>query len=114
MTERACNVAPADLDHNPLNLYNKGVFVCDGTFATTDYDPTRTSWTAGINRELSREMSAYVRIDHGIHFLDFNAAAYSPTGHTPPELTIENFEIGLKYQAQWIYADVAAYRKIFS
>ena len=114
MTERICNVGPVDLDHNPANLYNKSVSVCDGTFATTDYNPTRTSWTAGINRELSREMSAYVRIDHGIHFLNFEDVAYRPTGQTPPELTVENFEIGLKYQAHWIYADVAAYRKIFS
>jgi outer membrane receptor protein involved in Fe transport len=114
MTVRACNVSPIDLDHDPLNLYNKGVSVCNGTFATTDYDPTRTSWTAGVNRELARDLSVYGRIDHGIHFLNFNEAAYSPTGQTPPELTIENVEVGLKYQAHWIYADVAAYRKIFS
>ena len=114
MTVRVCKVSPMDLDHNPLNLYNKGVYTCNGTFTTTDYDPTRTSWTAGINRELARELSVYGRIDHGIHFLNFNDAAYSPTGQTPPELTIENVEIGLKYQAHWIYADVAAYRKIFS
>lgn len=114
MTERACNTTPIDLDPNPLNLYNKGVYTCDGTFTTTDYDPTRTSWTAGVNRELARDLSAYGRIDHGIHFLNFNDVWYRPTGQTPPELTIENVEVGLKYQAHWIYADVAAYRKIFS
>lgn len=114
LTERACNTSPIDLDHNPFNLYNKGVYTCNGTFATTDYDPTRTSWTAGINRELARDLSVYARIDHGIHFLSFDDAMYSPTGQTPPELTIENVEIGLKYQAHWIYADLSAYRKIFS
>ena len=114
MTERVCNTSPIDLDHNPLNLYNKGVSTCNGTFTTTHYDPTRTSWTAGINRELARDLSAYGRIDHGIHFLNFNDVAYVPTGETGPELTIENVEFGLKYQARWIYADLAAYRKIFS
>jgi outer membrane receptor protein involved in Fe transport len=114
MTIRVCNFAPMDLDHNPLNLYNKGVNTCNGTFTTTDYDPTRTSWTAGVNREVARDLSVYGRVDHGIHFLNFNGAAYSPTGQTAPELTIENVEVGLKYQAHWIYADLAAYRKIFS
>jgi len=114
LTEHACNATPIDLDHNPLNLYNKGVPTCNGTFTTTDYDPTRTSWTVGVNRELARELSVYGRFDHGIHFLSFNEVSYSPTGQTPPEQTIENIEIGLKYQARWIYADVAAYRKIFS
>jgi hypothetical protein len=114
MTERVCNTTPIDLDHNPLNLYNKGVQTCNGTFTTTDYDPTRTSWTAGVNREVARDMSVYGRIDHGIHFLSFSDVMGLATGQTPPELTIENLEIGLKYQAHWIYADVAAYRKIFS
>jgi outer membrane receptor protein involved in Fe transport len=114
MTVRVCNFPPMDLDHNPLNLYNKGVSTCNGTFTTTDYDPTRTSWTVGVNRELARDLSVYGRIDHGIHFLSFNEAAFSPTGQTPPELTIENLEFGLKYQAHWIYTDIAAYRKIFS
>jgi hypothetical protein len=114
LTERVCNPAPIDLDHNPLNLYNKGVPTCNGTFTTTDYDPTRMSWTAGVNRELLRELSVYGRVDHGIHFLSFNDVWFSPTGQTPPEQTVESLEIGLKYQAQWIYADLSAYRRIFS
>jgi outer membrane receptor protein involved in Fe transport len=39
---------------------------------------------------------------------------YAATGETGPELTIENIEFGLRYQAPWIYADLAVYRKIFS
>jgi len=114
MTESICNVTAIDLDDNPLNLYNKGVLTCDGTFATTHYDPTRVSWTAGVNRELTSDLSVYARVDNGIHFLSFNDVANIPTGQTPPELTVENVEFGLRYQARWLYADVAAYRKIFS
>jgi hypothetical protein len=114
MTESICNVTPIDLDDNPLNLYNKGVLTCDGTFATTHYAPTRVSWTAGVNRELMSDLSVYARVDNGVHFLSFNDVQYIPTGQTPPELTIENVEFGLRYQAHWLYADVAAYRKIFS
>jgi outer membrane cobalamin receptor len=114
LTEHVCNATPIDLDHNPANLYSKGVMSCNGTFATTQYDPTRTSWTAGVNRELAREFSVYGRVDQGIRFLSFYEVWYFPTGQTPPEQTIENIEIGLKYQTRWIYADLTAYRKIFS
>src|SRR5262249_42078242 len=86
----------------------------DGTFATTHYDPTRVSWTAGVNRELMSDLSVYARVDNGVHFLSFNDVEYIPTGQTPPELTVENVEFGLRYHAHWLYADVAAYRKIFS
>ena len=98
LTERACNPTPIDLDHNPLNLYNKGLLMCDGTFTTTDYDPTRMSWTAGVNRELLRELSVYGRVDHGVHFLSFNDVWYIPTGQTPPEQTIKGVEVGLKFR----------------
>jgi hypothetical protein len=114
LTERACNVTPVDIDQNPLNLYNKGVPTCNGTFITTDYDPKGVSWTVGANRELLRELSVYGRADHGAHFQTFNELWYSPTARIPPKYTIQGFEIGLKYQARWIYADLSAYRRLFS
>jgi hypothetical protein len=111
---RVCNVSPIDLDHNPLDLYNKSVLICDGTFHTVDYDPTRTSWTAGLSRDLSSQLSAYGRVHHGVHFLSFTDVEFATTGQTPPEQTIEGYEVGLKYQAPWIYADLTAYRRTFS
>lgn len=59
-----------DLDNNPL--YNNGTPVCNGTFTTTDYKPTRGSWTVGANYEFTSNMSAYARYNTGIHFLDFD------------------------------------------
>lgn len=114
LTERLCNTAAVDLDHNPLNLYNKGVQACDGTFTTTHYDPTRTSWTAGVSRELLRELSVYGRVDHGVHFLSFSDVWGYMSGQTPPEQTVRGFEVGLKYQSPWLYADLTAYRRTFS
>jgi hypothetical protein len=111
---RLCNLNSMNLDNNPLNLYDKGVPTCNGTFATTDYDPTRASWTVGVNKEVASDMSVYGRVDHGIHFLSFDDLLFTTTGQTPPEQTIENTEVGLRYQAHWLYADVAVYRKIFS
>jgi outer membrane receptor protein involved in Fe transport len=87
---------------------------CNGSFTTTNYDPTRTAWTVGVNNELRRDMSVFGRIGHGIHFLGFGDLFGTTTGHTPPEQTINSTEVGLKYEVHWLYADVVAYRKIFS
>jgi len=54
-------------------------------------------------------------VNKGHHFLDFdNGIRGNTTGNTPPLQTIFNTEVGFKYQTSLIYADITAYRKIFS
>ena len=71
-TNRVCNLTNVDLDGNPLTLYNNSVPVCNGTLAVTDYDEDFTSWTVGANYSFTDSMSAYVRVNRGGHFLDFD------------------------------------------
>jgi outer membrane receptor protein involved in Fe transport len=112
---KVCNRTDTNLDGNPLTLYDNVVGVCNGSFAITDYDPTHTSWTVGANYELAPNMSVYGRFNKGAHFLDFdNGIRGNATGATPPLQTITNTEVGFKYQTRWLYADITAYRKIFS
>ena len=57
--------------------------MCNGTFAITDYDEDFTSWTVGANYSFTDSMSAYVRVNRGGHFLDFdNGIRGSTTGNT--------------------------------
>jgi len=112
---RVCNLTNQNLDGNPLTLYDNAVPVCNGTIAVTDYEPNHTSWTVGANYELIENMSVYARYSDGVHFLDFdNGIRGSTTGHTPPEQTISNTEVGFKWQSKWLYMDLTAYRKIFT
>jgi outer membrane receptor protein involved in Fe transport len=114
-TNRVCNLVSSNLDGNPLTLYDNTVRVCDGTLAITDYDPSHTSWTAGVNYNLLENMSVYARYNEGVHFSDFdNGIRGSTTGNTPPLQTNSNREVGFKYQTSWIYADISAYRKVFT
>lgn len=114
-TNRVCNRTDQNLDGNPLTLYDNVVGVCNGTFAQTDYDKTPVSWTFGANYELADNMSVYGRVNKGHHFLDFdNGIRGSTTGNTPPLQDIFNTEVGFKIQTGWLYADLTAYRKIFS
>ncbi len=114
-SNRVCNLSPVNLDGNPLTVYDNATPVCNGTFIVTDYDPTRVPWTIGANYELSSNMSVYARVNKGYHYLDFdNGIRGNPTGHTPPEQSVDNQEIGFKYQASWIFADITAYHKKFT
>jgi TonB-dependent receptor-like protein len=114
-TNRVCNLTNQDLDGNPLTLYNNAVPVCNGSFATTDYDENFTSWTLGANYSFTDSSSAYVRVNRGGHFSDFdNGIRGNATGNTPPIQTVRNFEVGYKFQNELIYADISAYFRDFT
>jgi outer membrane receptor for Fe3+-dicitrate len=114
-TNNVCNLSNVDLDANPLTLYNNSVPVCNGTTAVTDYDESFTSWTVGANYSFTDSMSAYVRVNSGGHFLDFdNGIRGSTTGNTPPEQEIDNYEVGFKFQNELFYADISAYFRDFT
>ena len=114
-TNRVCNLSNVNLDGNPLTNYDNAVPVCNGTIADTDYDQNFTSWTVGANYSFTDNMSAYVRINRGGHFLDFdNGIRGSTTGNTPPMQVIRNYETGFKFQNQMFYADISAYWRDFS
>jgi outer membrane receptor for Fe3+-dicitrate len=114
-TNRVCNLTDVNLDDNDLTLYNNEVPVCNGTFAVTDYDEDFTSWTIGANYSFTDSMSAYVRVNRGGHFSDFdNGIRGSTTGNTPPIQLIRNYEVGFKFQNELIYADISTYFRDFT
>ena len=114
-TNHVCNRTDTNLDGDPLTLYDNVVGVCNGTFATTDYDEDYTSWTVGANYSFTDFMSAYVRVNRGGHFLDFdNGIRGQTTGNTPPLQLVRNYEGGFKFQNDLFYADISAYFRDFT
>ncbi|GGA39636.1 TonB-dependent receptor [Dyella nitratireducens] len=105
------NVATGDLDDNPYTLYNnKSRYLVPGSTAIR-YGKTAPSWTIGANYAFDEHMSAYARLSDGVHFPSFTDLATLP--NTPVE-KMHNMEIGFKYEANWIYADISAFRRLFS
>ncbi len=114
-TNHTCNLSNVDLDANPLTQYNNAVPVCNGTFATVDYDESFTSWTVGANYSFTDNMSAYVRVNRGGHFADFdNGIRGNAPGVTPPIQQVRNYEGGFKFQNDLFYADISAYFRDFT
>jgi outer membrane receptor protein involved in Fe transport len=114
MSNTVCNLSNVDLDNNPLTLYDNASARCNGTATTIDYKPTRVPWTVGVNYELASNMSVYGRVNKGYHYLDFdNGLRGSTTGNTPPEQSVENQEVGFKFQSSLVFADITVYHKSF-
>ncbi len=114
-TNNVCNLVDVDLDSNPDTLYDNATDVCDGTYARIDYEKTHPTWTAGANYAFTDHMSAYGRVNTGGHFLDFdNGIRGTTNGNFPPLHKVRNYEVGFKYQSDLLYADISAYRRVFS
>ncbi len=116
------NDTTMDLDANPLHLYNKGVSVLNGTFtsgvscetsgsnACTEYNHTFGSWTAGANYEITPHMSAYGRINYGVHFPGFDDLRSG----TPQTQGIKNYEVGYRVQTPQFYGVVSLWHRLFT
>ncbi|RDS85235.1 TonB-dependent receptor [Dyella psychrodurans] len=104
------NTTTGDLDANPYTLYNNGAQYFAPGQSYINYLKTAKSWTLGANYEFNPNMSAYIRVNQGIHFPGFDDLRGLPS---TPVQKIKNYEIGFKYQSDWIYADLSAYRRLF-
>ncbi len=117
-TSNVCNRSSSGaggLDGNPNTLYDNNVEVCNGTFARNTYKKSHPAFTAGANYAFTDRMSAYGRVNTGGHFLDFDNGIRGTTNDNyPPMQKIRNYEVGFKYQSPLLYADISAYRRVFS
>ena len=116
-----CNLSSIDADNNPLTDWNNTLGRCNGTVTTYTYNPTRVPWTFGANYEITRSMSVYARVNRGYHYLDFDNGLRDQTGNTVntwlyaqvPTQSVENQEVGFKYQDSLVFADITVYHRAF-
>ena len=106
------NTITTDLDDNKYTLYNNGSQVLGSGLNYIKYQKSAPSWTIGANYEFTPNMSAYIRLNDGVHFPGFDDLRGAYPGSVPVE-KIHNQEIGFKYQSSWVYVDVSAYHRLF-
>lgn len=113
--QRTCQTSPVQLG-TAYDLYDNKVPVCNGTFDYEHYQRTMPTYTAGLNYDFSRNMSAYVRVNNGVVFQNFDGIA-NTAHNTPPTFhpieTAHNYEIGYKFQNRFMYLDLSAYHRTF-
>ncbi|HME39238.1 MAG TPA: TonB-dependent receptor [Steroidobacteraceae bacterium] len=110
-----CNRSPVQLG-TAFDLWDNATPVCNGTYDVEHYSKNATSWTVGVNYEIFSNMSAYVRVNNGTHFDDFDNGirGVSPNGNFSPVETLKNYEGGFKFQNSIAYVDMSLYHKQFT
>ncbi|HWF99574.1 MAG TPA: TonB-dependent receptor [Steroidobacteraceae bacterium] len=113
--QRTCQTSPQQLG-TANDLYDNKVPICNGQYDFEHYERTMPEYTAGLNYTFTPNMSAYVRVNNGVHFLDFDDIA-NTAHNTPPTFhpieTAHNYEIGYKFQARYLYLDLNAWHRTF-
>jgi outer membrane receptor protein involved in Fe transport len=116
------NDSTENLDNNPLNLYNKGVSVANGTFTQgvscensgtaecTEFKHTLGSWSVGANYEITPHMALFGRVNQGVHFPGFDDLRSG----TPQTEGIRNYEVGYRAQTETIYGVFDVFHRTFT
>ncbi len=114
--QRTCNTTNQQLG-TAYDLWDNAVPVCNGSFDHEHYVRTRPTYTAGANYEFATNMSGYLRYNNGVHYDDFDNGIRDASQATPkgflPLGTVQNYEIGLKFQLPSAYLDLSTYYRTF-
>jgi outer membrane receptor protein involved in Fe transport len=103
------NTASADLDGNPLTLYNNGASVPDGSFHKVELDKTHSSLTAGVNYELNEHASLFGRVNSGFLFPSFD----NLRDGTNLTQKVRQYELGFKSESQFYSAYLTGFYNRF-
>src|SRR6185312_2768245 len=102
-----------------FDLWDNAVSLPDGTFSHGHENNTIPTFSVGANYEFNDNMSAYVRVNNGVLFENFddvrcniNNGSNGCPNRTPLQ-TVRNYEGGFKIQNKWTLIDASIYRKTF-
>jgi outer membrane receptor protein involved in Fe transport len=103
-----------------FDLWDNAVNLPNGTYSHGGEVNTFPTFSVGANYEFTDSMSAYVRVNDGVFFDNFDAVRCNvQEGNNgcpskPPLNTVRNYEAGFKIQNRYTYIDAAIYDKEFT
>jgi outer membrane receptor protein involved in Fe transport len=119
MHQQTTNLSATQLGTN-LDLWDNAVNLPNGTYSHSGEVNTFPTFSVGANYEFTDSMSAYVRINDGVFFDNFDSVRCNvQEGNNgcpakPPLNTVRNYEAGFKIQNRYTYVDAAIYDKEFT
>jgi outer membrane receptor protein involved in Fe transport len=115
LAQETTNTSPVQMG-SKYDLWDNAVDLPNGTWSHGDANHTMPTLSGGANYEFNNNMSAYVRVNNGVHFQNFDDVRCNNTGcpNNTPLQTMQNYEVGFKIQNRWMYVDASAYYKIFN
>jgi outer membrane receptor protein involved in Fe transport len=124
MTQQTTNQSPVQMG-SKYDLWDNAVSLPNGTYSYAGKINTIPTFSVGANYEFTDHMSAYVRVNNGVHFANFDDVRCNTNGplsaaanvHCPsteiPLQTMRNYEAGFKIQNRYTYIDASIYDKEF-
>ena len=124
MTQQTTNQSPVQLG-SAFDLWDNAVDLPNGTYTTAGKTNTIPTFSVGANYEFTDHMSAYVRVNNGVHFANFDDIRSNTNGPLSaavnsrcnsngiPLQTMQNYEGGFKIQNRYTYIDASIYDKEF-
>ena len=119
LDQQTTNLSPKQLG-SVFDLWDNAVELPNGTYSHAHEHNTMPTFSVGANYEFTDSMSAYVRVNNGVFFDNFDAVrcnVYNGSNGCPanaPLSTVRNYEGGFKIQNRYMYIDAAIYDKEFS
>jgi len=119
MHQQTTNLSAKQLGSN-FDLWDNAVNLPNGTYSASGEVNTFPTFSVGANYEFTDSMSAYVRVNDGVFFDNFDAVRCNvQEGNNgcpahPPLNTVRNYEAGFKIQNRYTYIDAAIYDKEFT
>ena len=119
LQQQTTNLSPKQLG-SQFDLWDNAVELPNGTYSYGREHNTMPTFSVGANYEFNDHMSAYVRVNNGVFFDNFDAVrcnVYNGSNgcpSKPPLNTVQNYEGGFKIQNRYTYVDLAIYDKEFS
>jgi outer membrane receptor protein involved in Fe transport len=119
MHQQTTNLSATQLG-TAFDLWDNAVNLPNGTYSHSGEVNTFPTFSVGANYEFTDSMSAYVRINDGVFFDNFDAVRCNvQEGNNgcpakPPLNTVRNYEAGFKIQNRYTYIDAAIYDKEFT
>ncbi len=120
MSQETSNTSPVNMNGGApgtgTNLWDNSVNLPNGTFSHGGEVNTMPTFSGGANYEFTDNMSAYVRVNNGVEFENFDDVRCNNGGcpSKAPFAIVQNYEVGFKIQNQWTYIDLHVYDKEFS
>jgi outer membrane receptor protein involved in Fe transport len=118
MHQQTTNLANKQLG-SQYDLWDNAVSLPDGTYSHAGEVNTMPTFSVGANYEFNDHTSAYVRVNDGVFFDNFDAVRCNVVNGSngcpasPPLSTVRNYEVGFKLQNRYTFIDLAAYDKEF-
>jgi len=117
--QQTTNLSPVQMGSN-FDLWDNAVELPNGTYSYGHEHNTMPTFSLGANYEFTDHMSAYVRVNDGVFFDNFDAVrcnVYNKSNGCPanaPLSSVRNYEGGFKIQNRYMYIDAAVYDKEFT